>query len=249
MLLLTDTDQKARCLCGLPLFIGEIEIFPVTVREVIEMGENKYNSYLTILIMPNKIFQGLLEGVSDVNKEAIEQISNFDILTSFCGNHVGLQEDILEAFHFFIKKDIVYDKKKRLFSIVEDDIDIDNDFYDNFIKIIKLQTYLFKADEDAEKPANKKAQEMIEQKKKLKEQVAKLKKRDNEPLSMSDYISIIIAKSYEIDVKKCLDMTVYGFFDYIERQALIDNYDVGIKQILAGEKPEKVNLKHWLSKL
>lgn len=249
MSLLINEDDKARCLCGLPLFIDDVQITPITIKDIIELGENKYNAYLTMLIMPTKIFRGLLKDTdTDIEKE-LSEIDDFDLLALFCSSYPALEKDILESFSFFIKKKVEYDKTERHFKIVEDDIKIDRNFYNKFVDLVKLQTYMFKEEDIDQKNLSKKAKEMIEQRKKSKEQIKKLKNKNVEPLKIEDYISIIISKSHEIDVQKCLNMTVYNFFNYIERQALIDNYDIGIKQIFAGTSPEKVNLKHWLSKL
>jgi hypothetical protein len=247
---LTNSDKRARCLCGLPLYIENLELCPITVRDIIEIGENQYNSYLMLLIMPDKLFSNLLENLEGINDAELSNINNFDILLLFCNIYSQLEIEILEGFKFFIKRDIKFNKIEGYFEIINenDNFILNKDTYKQFIDIIKLQNYMIKS-EDEQKPVNKKAKELLEKQKETRDKINKIKSNNAAPLNISDYISIIISKSYEMDVKKCLDMTIYALFDYIERQALIDNYNVGVKQLLAGAKTEEVNLKHWLSKL
>jgi len=246
MFQLTDSDKKARCLCGFPLHINELAIYPISVRQVIEVGETQYNSYIMLLLKPNILFENFLKDVKNIDSEDIEKITKLEILLLFCSLYPQFIDNIAKAFNFFTGKDIVFNQE-GYFEIKDMDIKVDEEFYNQFVHIIELQTYMFKQEE--EKVLSKKAKEILDQKKKSQEKIDRLKNKDNSPLTITDYISIVSAKSYEMDMQKCLDMTIYALFDYVERHALFDNYDIGVKQLLAGAKADQVNLKHWLSKL
>jgi hypothetical protein len=254
MSIIINEDNKGKCLCGLTLPLENLSIKPITVREVLEVGENKYNSYLTVLLMPDKLFAHLTNNIpTKEQKIDFKSLSNFEILLIFCSIYPDFINSIQEAFSFFVKKRLMLkDTKDGFFIIVENDdtIEMDEKLYNQLVDLIRLMTYMFNHETQIEKPAGKKAKELLEQKKALQAKINTLKQKASDaPLSLVDYISILISTSREVDVTKCLDMTIYGLYDYIERQALLDSYDVGVKQLLAGAKPDEVNLKHWLSKL
>ncbi len=246
---LTNTDKAARSLCGLPLFLGELEIYPIKIKEIIEIGDIKYNYHLMIMTSLNDVMKSTIDDKESIKKELLKK-SDFEICLILCVIYSEFQKQICEAIQFFLKKDIMFNKELEQFEVYDGDKilqTINNDNYDQLVQIIKFQSYLSKH-EEAE-PANEKARKLQEKKKKAQEQVNRAKQRDTTPLTIADYISIVNSKNSNIDIKECLDMTVYSLFDYIERLALIDNYEVGIKQLLAGAKPNQVNLKHWLSQL
>ncbi len=246
---LTNADKMARSLCGLPLFLNDLEIYPVIVKEIVEIGDSKYNYYLMVTTGIHDIMESTIDDQESIKKELLKK-SDFEICLVLCIIYPEFEKQLCEAIEFFIKKNVIFNKELEQFEIYDGDKIlqiINKDNYEQLVQIIKFQNYLNKHEEPV--PANKRARELQEKKKKAQEQINRLKQKDHKPLTIADYISIVNSKNNNIDIKKCLNMTIYCLYDYLERLALIDNYNVGIKQLLAGAKPNQVNLKHWLSQL
>ena len=83
--------------------------------------------------------------------------------------------------------------------------------------------------------SKKKAQKMAEQ------------GGEDEDVDIADIISAVSSKSNSINRLNIWAYTLYQLYDEYSRLELIDNYDFSIRALMAGA--EKVDLKHWSSKL
>jgi len=135
---------------------------------------------------------------------------------------------------------------------------IHRDNFDDLVEVVKLQNYLKKPVSNKEKSeeqfANEESRMLAEQMKKNEEKVSKAKKRqaiDNEDsngdIDIFDIISSVSTKSNSINKLNIWSLTVYQLYDEYARLELIDNYDFSIKAMMAGA--EKIDLKHWSSKI
>lgn len=255
MLHLTDSDKKVRCLCGLPIFINQIPIYPITVRQVIEAGEIKYNTSLMSIIALHKTLELISEDQVDLDK--LSELTPFELLLILSTIHPDFCVQISDSISFFLNDDydVKFNTTDECFDITHEDQiigQLNKDNYEEFISVIKLQNYQQKEDEQAEQLAkmSDKQKELWKKRERDRAMVRKLKgEKDGSNLTYEDYISILLSKSSEMNVEKCLNATLYFMFNYLERLALIDQYEVGIQQLMAGAKPEQVKLTHWLSSL
>jgi len=252
MYLLTNNDKTARCLCGLPLFIDDFPIPPITVRKVIEAGESKYNLSLLLITSLRKAFTMISK---DIDLTKLEEINDFELIVLLSNVHEDFCNQISESIEFFIDHKVKFNKQNESFDILSQEETIvqklNNDNYQDFINIIKLQNYNKDIKDSQDVEVDKKTAELLKRREETREKLRKAKGDGNNGsvLTYTDYISVLSAKSLEMSIEKCLNMTVFAFFMYLERLALIDSYEIGIQQLMAGAKPNQVNLKHWLSEL
>ena len=252
---LTKNDKISRSLCGLSLPLKTIKIYPVKMRQVLEVGETQYSIFLALLINPKKLIESLEVEVNEVEQRKLE-VSDYDLLAAIIQTQPGLKQQVIKALNFFLPEyEIKYNDSHRLLEIVqeEENILLDNEVYNELIDILKLQNFVKEQkqeeEEDEGQPANAKAAQLLARRKKLKQDLKQAKEKTTEPLTFADYISIVMGKGHILDANIILNMTVYSFFDYIERIILIENYHVGIQQLLGGADPAQVELKHWLCSL
>ncbi|AYP68254.1 hypothetical protein PQE75_gp225 [Bacillus phage vB_BcoS-136] len=140
-------------------------------------------------------------------------------------------------------------------SIGEDEITIiTRDNFDDLTTVIKLQNYLEKpkSDKSEENPVDEETKMLQEHMKKMREKVEAKKNRQRQDdgesdIDISDIISAVSSKSNSINKLNIWELTLYQLYDEYARLELIDNYDLSIKAMMAGA--EKVDLKHWSSKL
>ena len=252
MLHLTNEEQRAYSLCNLPLFFENVPIYPVKVGRIVTIGEGKYNYYLSLLFSIKSLLN-----IEELDAENIKEADPFDLIFSLCIMSPGFLTEMMTATNFFLDQYFVrFDMEQQCFNIHrEDDIvgKIDKENFKMFCDIIKMQNYLYKPEEEVEEnPADEEVRKLLAQRRKARERVEAAKRRQDrgdERLSFADYLSIAIAHTSNIKCEDLLDMTVYAFFDLLQRLALIDNYDISIKQVLAGADPNKVKIKHWFGKL
>lgn len=127
--------------------------------------------------------------------------------------------------------------------------------FDDLVKVVKLQNCLSKPDGDLKRganPADDETRELMEFMDKMNEKVNKKKKaqqqHDNDgDIDIHDIISAVSSKSNSINKLNVWDLTIYQLYDEYSRLELIDNYDFSIRAMMAGA--EKIDLKHWSSKI
>ena len=130
---------------------------------------------------------------------------------------------------------------------------VHRDNFDDIVKIVKFQNYLSK-----EYEASKEEQYADEETRKLMEDMERHRKRveakkkaqqeeDGGNIDIADIISAISSKSNSINKLSIWRYTLFQLYDEYSRLELIDNYNFSIKAMMAGA--EKVDLKHWSSKL
>lgn len=147
--------------------------------------------------------------------------------------------------------------KEVLESINEEDVTlIHRENFDKIVEVVKLQNYLSKPsvkNEPEINPANeetRKLQEYMEEmKRKVESKKKKQQKSDNsdEEIDIADIVSAVSSKSHSVNSLNVWKLTLYQLYDKYARLELIDNYDFSIRAMMAGA--EKIDLKHWSSKL
>lgn len=182
----------------------------------------------------------------------------------FKTDDVRVLQDGVIAIGFFDIGVFKYDENNKLFvdnsvldTLKEDEIMlVHRDNFDDIVNVIKLQNYLEKPSskkQSEENPADEETRKLLEHMKKMKEKVEAKKKAqkrqdsgDNE-IDISDIISAVSSKSNSINKLNVWELTLYQLYDEYSRLELIDNYDFSVQAIMAGA--EKVDLKHWSSKI
>ena len=247
---LTNHDKRLYCLCGLPLEIDGIKIPPITIKRIVEKGESLYNTYLMFVVALKEAFKHIAK---EIDTEELDKISDFDLIILLSELHLDFCHQISEAINFFINEKVVFNKTNKAFFVYDKDDNkigqLDETNYSDFINIIKLQNNCQDAIDKQPEPTNAKIKAALKQREEARAKLRKAKNQSEENLTYFDYISILTSKSLEMDIEKCLNMTAFAFFNYMERLLMIDSYEIGIQQLMAGAKPNQVNLKHWFGSL
>jgi hypothetical protein len=146
---------------------------------------------------------------------------------------------------------------EKLDALNEDEVMlIHRENFDDIVNVVKLQNYLEKPSakkESDENPVDEETKKLMEHMKQMREKVEAKKKaqkqadKGDSDIDISDIISAVSSKSNSINKLNIWDLTLYQLYDEYARLELIDNYDFSIKAMMAGA--EKVDLKHWSSKL
>lgn len=151
---------------------------------------------------------------------------------------------------------IVHTDKEFLNYYSEEELTvIHRENFDDIVEVVKLQNYLTqpkKEEKIEENPVDEKTRQLMETMKRNREKVEAKKKAQqeadiNENIDIVDIISAVSSKSNSINKLNIWDLTLYQLYDEYSRLELIDNYDFSVRAIMAGA--EKIDLKHWSSKL
>ena len=233
--MIDNIDIRMKLLAGLPLEIkGVCKVCPLTLREISTINYTTYQSLLINLIADIKDFK-LSENVDTSN------ISFWDILIS---NMVYADDDyrnaIMDGLTLFLRTDnIFFDTKNLLFFV--DGNEINKDVFEKIREYLRYINCINLNKKDEFKPANKKAEEIM--KKIMKGRMAVNKKNQ---IEFDDLISSYCEKNNSVNIMTVWDMTLYQFNFQFSRMQMLEGYQVGIQQLLAGAKSEEVKLKHYV---
>jgi len=258
-------------LAGMPININGIgKIYPIKLKEIAEIGDSKYNQYLNHLCISIDSFNIDEE---TKNKLIKEKTTSFMLILSLCIQDDTNQflEIMTDALKFFLKKEVILipylngffigtmNDLENILNNIKDENDlikifqekgfINNDNYEVFKKVIMLQNCIEIKSTDEKKYANDKAKEIAEKLKKAKEKINKIKAKQGEILSLYDLVSAFSANSKSNNIIDVWEMSIYQFNDQFKRMQMIEEYNIGIRSLLAGADSNKINLKHWITKI
>ena len=244
-----STDIYNKALFGAAIPLDNIcLIYPLTIKEVIGMGEDKYRQQLNVLTLTS---QDLYNYYKDRGIEVSEDINVFDNLIDSCENDVRFLLDTQEAFHTFIRERVQILTDLRIISIgngIEKRI-IDKQKFFTFQNILRIQNRIPIVEEipEDESPMQRKFRLRREQVKQAKKKQAE--RNSEQTASLHDLISSLCAYNIGINLQNVGDLSIYAFHELFDRVQEKEKYDFDMRAILAGANPKKVKPKNWIRNL
>jgi len=234
-----DESIKLKLLAGLPFEVKDICIIkPLTLKQIITIGWEQYNLYLSNLIAE----------VSDYNITDLDlsQYTYWDILmSSMCYSGKENQEMIIKAISIFLGKGIFFDKKTCLF-YTDEGKQIDKNIFDEIRQILRWQNCVKENRQIEEKYADDRARQLAEKFKKYREKFKS--KKDENAITLKNMISGISARHPSINLLNIWDLTLYQLYDQLSRLNLVDNYNFSFFLLPYSEDAGK-NIKHWTTNI
>lgn len=245
-MLSTDISLKALFGAGYQ-FENICMVYPLKIKEIIGMGQEKYQEQLNLLILTSEdLYNQYKKKGIDVPKD----IDVFDNLMFSCENDESFLLDMEEAFYTFIREKVQILSDLKIISIgngLEKRIIDKNKFY-KFQNILRIQNRL-PIEEEA--PEN---ESPMQRKFRLRRQERERAKRNSnkekgEPVHFHDLISSLCVYNIGVNLQNVGDLSIYAFHELLDRVQEKERYDLDIRSLLAGADPKKVKPKNWIRKL
>jgi hypothetical protein len=244
-------DLKLKLLSGdsIEADKGAGMIEPLSMKEMIRYG---YTDYLMKLHFITMDMNDILEGSSEEDNPL--GLNMFDVLVHYGSD--DMKSELENSLILFFKTTrININTEEHVIYIGESDElrIIDRDNFEKVREVIKWQNCLkkFDDDEDSNEEESDAVKRIREKLNKGKDLVNIAKREDDEgegiELDISDIISAVSSKSNALNKLNVFDLTLFQLYDEFKRLELIEQYDIGIKSMLAGAKD--VKLKHWSTKI
>ncbi|UGO46276.1 hypothetical protein PQE74_gp193 [Bacillus phage vB_BanS_Chewbecca] len=275
---LSSIDLKLLLLGGQGIKVDNLQLTPYTLAQVRDFGYTKYMQNLQwvlpsvedfiasttdiekkMILMSERNSLKSFDFFSKLGGAELTQVMLMSMAMIFQNKDIRYLEDQGIVVFDFFKLGIFYRDEDGHFQINSEKLDsipeeefkvIHRDNFDEIIEVVKLQNGLTKVKVEEENPVDEETRALMEQMKKNREKVNQMKQNgqdDGEGIDLADIISAVSSKSNTINKFNIWDLTLYQLYDEYARLELIDNYDFSVKAIMAGA--EKVDLKHWSSKL
>lgn len=224
-------------------------VYPLTIKEIIGMGQDRYNEAISLLCADIREIQILMkkEGVPEENiPDTI-----FDYLIQQSQSDRIFFVKLQEAFFTFIREKIHFlPEENKIFIGAEfnKEKSLTRENFEDFQNIIRAQNKL-----PVPEPIPLNESPMAKKFRLRREQVAEAKRkqaqRNGEIISLFDSISTLVCFNVGVTFNSVGDLTIYQFRDLLARAQAKYKYDLDIRMIAAGADPKKIKPKHWFGKL
>lgn len=209
-----------RLLAGFPILVDNIEIHSPKLIDIAEIGHQAYSFIANV---------------------CISEESNFDILMNY---EKELLEYLLLGLRFFTKEKFYYGED-CLFSVNKKDevvAVLNKDNYGEFVQSFKIANCI---EDNKDIRHGELDAKIAAAKKRINEKLGK--DPDDDKVTFVDLVSVLAAKHSNLNIMNVWDLTYFQFDNQFKRMQLVDNYDLSVRQILAGV--ENVKPEHYISKI
>lgn len=236
-----SSDLDLQLLSKDPIFAAGVPVYPVSLREIAKVGYQYYSRMIGFLCITKEKIQDSFGEEYDIDP--------IMFLLSASQNE-EFKDDLIAIFKLVCRCIPEFDVENKCIHIGESSID--EDTLRSFRDIVRARNGLNEtSEEEDENPANERARQLLELRRKLRKKVKDRKieqKGEEGGLSMADLVSILAA-GLHLTTFEVMEYDLYQFNDQFHRLKIFDDYQVSIQSLLHGAKKEDVNLKHWLSKI
>lgn len=215
-----DADIHLKLLAGMSVEIDGIgEFTPLTMREIISMGESVYNQRLSVLLFDK----------SKLDKSEMDELTNFESLTVFLYYDQSFRDLFFYALKMFLGVEPDINKDGQILLSKNENVTIlDEVGFDEIQRIAKLSNLIKSEKEDEYEAGNERARKFMEKLKKRKEKFAKVK---DQKINLHSLISGLAWRSSYNDV---LNLTIYQLYDGFQRIEKINDYEYTLLGIYTG---------------
>jgi hypothetical protein len=232
-------DIELKLLAGMPIEIPDCgHIYMPKVREIIQLGESKYNEYLSLLLMDRL----------NLTEDLGEQFSNFDIVFSNCYNNHEFKTLFLDAVNFiFKKKALMCDvmSSSEAFFYFEDGV-IDRHNFNSIQEIVRIGNCISKTVREEYNFANDQAKKFMDDVNSFRNSFA-YKKKDE--MTIHSMLNGMAWKAENINILNIFELTMYQFRLGFIALNVIGNYQYTQNCISSGtldaEQIKKFDSLQW----
>lgn len=228
---------------GIDVPIPEIgvNIHQPTIREIAYIGEKSFYEAAQTIIIQKKDFINGLENITQEDKTALSQMSNFEIFlklieaSSLSSTKVQMLLSLLfPDFNSSIEERFIFlvnPKEQKNILINDSNFEI---LQEVITTILCLQSGNTKEEFN---PQGDRAREIAEKIKRGRERAARLKGENRQQSNfLSKYISGLGIGTNTLNIHNVLDLTLYQLLNQLERYGLYTQYNISIQAKMAGAK-------------
>lgn len=232
-----EADLHLKLLANEPiefLSIGKLRV--PSIREIISIGESKYNEYLSILLFDKENLEDA--GIID------EKLSTYELVISFVYHDEAFRRNFFNGLKIFFNKEInQHESGLVYFGEFSDEIYLDEDNLKLIQKILKIANFIEDEKKEEYEAGNERAKKFMEKLKKKKKNAVNTKQRIN----LHSLISSLSWKSSK-GFDEILNLNMYQLYDGYRRLENMNNYHYTLTGIYTGNidgKSVKMSEINW----
>ena len=228
---------------GIDVPIPEIgvNIHQPTIREIAYIGEKSFYEAAQTMIIQKEDFINGLENITQEDKTALSQMSNFEIFLKLVEAN-PLSNTKVQMLLSLLFPDFNSSIEERFIFLVnpkeQKNILINDSNFEILQEVITTILCLQSGNTKEEfNPQGDRAREIAEKIKRGRERAARLKGEKRQQSSfLSKYISGLGIGTNTLNIHNVLDLTIYQLLNQLERYGLYTQYNISIQAKMAGAK-------------
>ena len=226
-------DIRLALMAGIDIPIPELQltIHQPTIKEIAFIGDTDFFIGSQCLTVDKKLLQQ--------DETLLENTNNFQIFMTIMTEKESIdkRKATLQVLELIIPGyKVIFTPRSMILSKQEQSIVIDEQNF-QFLQAPLREIFCIKSSTEDFNPANTKAKEIAEKLKRGRQRVA-AQKNDGKGSIFVQYVSALTVGLSSMSLQDCLNLTMYQMFDLVERYSLWLDWDLDIKQRLAGATPD-----------
>lgn len=237
--------DESQLFLGCPIPFKDIcLVYPLTIKDIAVMGENKYRFLLNLLTMSQEEILNIFE---ERKVEPPESLNVFEYLLASCAHDVNFLLDIKKAFFTFIREQVQISLEEGMIIVgdLKDKRIINKENFCEFQNILREQN---KIPIPEEIPEHENEMQKKFRLKRLALKKAKKKqalKNEEEIISLKTMMCAFLV--FNLGTwEEMQNLSLYTFYSLLDMAREKEKYEQDIGSILAGADPKKIKLKYWI---
>lgn len=250
---LIDDSFILKCQAGLPIFYDDIcALYPETLRNIAEVGYNKFQSYLQLILTKKPILEDKPE--NEEMNALLDALTDFDYFLMLTQMDKDFNELAREAFYFFCRENVIFSIEPAQIVVgpISEKHILGEEQFAFFQTMIKRIYFLDEGGKDeiiiydTDSPLVKKMKKrQILNRERVAKAKAKQRAKEGTDISFSDLVGSF-AIGTGISLNEVYNLTYYAFQDQLKRMGWREEYNTNSRAALAGAKIKKEQLKYWI---
>lgn len=230
---------------------GVCMVQPLKIKEIIGIGQERYNSYLNMLTMTESDIEFYLEEKLRENPQLQkpEYKSVFDYLMRSCENNDTFLMDLQKAFFTFIREQVQILPEVNMVVIGEPSKKriINEKLFFDFQNILRLQNKMPLEDPipEDENPMQRK----FRLKRAALKDAKKRQKKNEDAAEFYELLSSLCCFNVGITPHNIGDLTLFTFYELLSRAEEKEKFESDCAALRAGADSKKIKPKYWIRKL
>jgi len=218
----------------------QIAVHQPSIKEISMIGEKDFFLGAQVLCLNKTLY------IQDEN--LLSETTNFQIFMTIMQNKEAAQtkacvNKVLSLI--FPNTTALFTPRALLLNLGDQSINIDEDNFETLQDVLKAVFCLSESGQEAFNPANEEAKKIAEKLMRGRQRVAAQKAKEGGDSIFTQYLSILTVGLESMGLNELMNLTMFQLYDLVERYMLYSNWDLDVRQRLAGGKPDS-EPENWM---
>ena len=227
---------------GIDIPVPELQlaIHQPTIKEISMIGERDFFIGAQTLCLNKSLY------IQD--ETLLSQTTNFQIFMTMMQNKESVMTKgcVLKVLQLIMPNaQALFTPRAVMLNLGDHSVNIDESNFETLQAILKDIFCLKESGQEAFNPANEEAKKIAEKLMRGRQRVAAQKAKEGGDSIFTQYLSILTIGLESMGLDKLINLTMFQLYDLVERYMLYSNWDLDVRQRLAGGKPDS-EPENWM---